>query len=143
MSTFNQFCGIDVSKKDLYYCLIKNQANPIGNFEKTLNELGQIAQTFADSKFENTLFILEHIGSYSQRTLHDLSKLGRPISVVSPFQSKSYMSVRGISNKNDKQAAYCLALMGQQMDLKFYQVPSEQMQKRKQILSTLRALEKQ
>ncbi len=53
------------------------------------------------------------------------------------------MAAQGITNKNDKQAARSLALMGQQMELRLYKAPTEDMQQRKQKLATLRALEKQ
>lgn len=144
MSTFTQFCGIDVSKDTLDYCLIKNQIDPIGKFEKIANQMDSIEDEFGGVKFDNTLFILESTGTYSAKSLHQLEQINRPISLVSPFKSKSYMSARGVTNKNDKQAAFCLALMGQQFRLKgHYKSPSMEMQRQKQLLSTLSALEKQ
>lgn len=147
MSTFTQICGIDVSKDTLDYCVLKAQANPQSkkarSYESLKNGLPEIASEFSGAGFDHTLFVLESTGNYSSKLLHQLGKMERPVCVVSPYQSSSYMSALGMTNKNDKQAAYALSMMGQQMSLRFYKAPSEEMQKRKQMLSTLKALEKQ
>ena len=63
--------------------------------------------------------------------------------MVSPLQSKSFMSVLGQTNRTDKLAAYALSVMGCKIPLRLYKAPSREMQNRKQILNTLQALEKQ
>lgn len=147
MSTFPQICGIDVSKDTLDYCVLKSQSNiqlkKDHLYESLKNDLSVIHAEFSGSEFNETLFVLESTGNYSSKLLYQLSKMERPVCVVSPYQSSSYMSALGMTNKNDKQAAYALSMMGQQMTLRYYKAPSEEMQKRKQVLSTLRALEKQ
>lgn len=143
MTTYTQVCGIDVSKAQLDYYLSQTELQDNQELEQVQNELGSIYERFSQERFKDTLFVLEATGNYSAKVLHQLSRLGHIVSVVSPMKSKSYMAALGISNKTDKQAAFCLTLMGHQMPLKLYTLPSEQMQKRKQILSTLKALEKQ
>jgi transposase len=144
MSSFTQFCGIDVSKDTLDFCLMANKVEEKGLFEKIANQSEQIAQQCKDAKYDNTLFILEYTGTYSAKLLHELTQINRPIRVVNPYQSKCFMASQGLTNKNDKNAAYCLALMGKQVGkLRPYKAPSEEMQKRKQVMSAVEALEKQ
>lgn len=148
MRTFTKHCGIDVSKGDLNYCLLNPsalQAKQVSIYDKVNNQLSDIATEFSDPKFDNTLFIVEYTGTYSSKLLHQLCELKHAVSVVNPYQSKCLMAALGMTNKNDKQAAKALALMGQQQmkKPKLYKAPSEEMQKRKQIQSTLRALQKQ
>jgi transposase len=143
MSNFTQFCGIDVSKKTLDFCLSQPQRPKAFEQEQIANELGPIGAKFMDTKFDNTLFVLEYTGNYSSKVLYELTRLNRHVSVVSPLKSRDYMAAQGVTNKNDRQAARSLALMGQQMELRLYKAPTEDMQQRRQRLSTLRALEKQ
>lgn len=143
MSTFNKFCGIDVSKDTLDYCVLNAGAKQTPQFKSINNKLTDISDQFSCSDFKDTLFILEPTGNYSAKLLYQLSKMGRTVSLVNPLQSKSYMAAMGTTNKNDKQAAYALTLMGQGMPLRRYKTPTAEMQERKQKLSALRALEKQ
>lgn len=143
MSTFTQFCGIDVSKDTLDYYLSQPQAPSRPQHRQIPNELAAIEAAFTGGCFDNTLFILEYTGNYSSKALHQLSRMNRNVSVVSPKASKDFMSAQGITNKNDKQAARSLSQMGQSIGLRLYKAPSEDMQQRKQQLSALQALEKQ
>jgi len=143
MSSFYQYCGIDVGKTTLDYCLRRGEKNRDMIQSQLSNELGNIAEVFSDSKFDGALFVVEYTGNYSAKVLHQLSQMGRSISVVSPLQSKSFMSALGLTNKNDRQAAHSLSLMGQYRPMRLYKAPSKEMQKRKQILTALKALEKQ
>lgn len=143
MSSFSQICGIDVSKDTLDYCLLKAKSESTPQYDSINNDMKTIAQQFSCSIYENTLFVVEPTGNYSAKVLHQLSELGRAISLVSPLQSKSFMAALGTTNKNDKQAALSLTLMGQRLSLRAYKAPTKEMQERKQALTTLRALEKQ
>lgn len=143
MNTFTQFCGIDVSKDTLDFCLVQPQSANGFKYKKIPNELAAIKAAFSAACFESTLFVMEYTGNYSSKLLHQLSTMKRNINVVSPAASKSFMAAQGITNKNDKQAAQSLALMGQAIKVRLYKAPSREMQERKQKLSTLQALEKQ
>ena len=143
MIAFTQFCGIDVSKDTLDFCLSRPQASTGLEYKQIPNEMSAIEKAFAGEGFDGTLFILEHTGNYSSKLLCQLSAMKHDVSVVSPLQSKDFMSAQGITNKNDKQAARSLAAMGQAMQLRLYKAPSEDMMQRKQNLAALRALEKQ
>ena len=143
MSAFTQFCGIDVSKDTLDFCLSRHQGPTGFEYRQIPNELASIEKAFGGANFDNTLFILEHTGNYSSKALYQLSAMKHGVSVVSPLQSKDFMSAQGITNKNDKQAARSLAVMGHAMKLRLYKAPSDDMIQRKQKLSVLRALEKQ
>jgi transposase len=144
MGQFTQFCGIDVSKDSLDFFLSRPE-NPSAIEQGCIpNSLACIAEKFADSSFDNTLFIVEHTGNYSSKVLFQLTASRRSVSVVNPFQSKSYMAFQGVTNKNDKQAARSLSIMGQQAGkLRLYKAPTEDMQLRKERLTALAALEKQ
>lgn len=153
MSNVQQFCGIDVSSKSLDYIVLSQTDNTNLNakairskpeaFVQIPNTLESIVSEFGSDEFDNTLFVFEATGSYSSKLLYQLSELNRPVSVVSPYQSKSYMAAKGITNKNDKNAAFCLAALGKNEDLRLYKAPSMETQHRKQIFSAYRALQKQ
>lgn len=153
MSNVQQFCGIDVSSTNLDYIVLSHIDNTRLSgkaikskseaFTQIPNTLASIASEFSSAEFDNTLFVFEATGTYSSKLLHQLSQLNRPISVVSPYQSKSYMAAKGITNKNDKNAAFCLAAMGKNEDLRLYKAPSMETQYRKQVFSAYRALQKQ
>ena len=153
MSGLKNFCGIDVSSSSLdFIVLSKTDSTKISakgirsrakDFVQIPNTATAIKSKFSQAVFDDTLFILETTGTYSSKLLHELSKIGRPISVVSPYQSKSYMASKGITNKNDKNAAFCLAKMGKNEELRLYKAPSMEMQERKQLISAHWALEKQ
>lgn len=143
MGSFNQYCGIDVGKATLDYCLRSCERDHAMIQNRLCNDLNAITEVFSDPKFDQTLFVLEYTGNYSAKLLYQLSQMERSVSVVSPLQSKSFMSALGLTNKNDKQAAHSLSLMGQHMSIRLYKAPSEEMQKRKQLLGTIKALEKQ
>lgn len=143
MSNFTQICGIDVSKSDLDLCLLNHSTAKVKEKSRISNEIATIKAQFSASKYENTLFVLEHTGTYSSKLIYQLSELGRPFSVLNPIQSKNFMSALGHTNKNDEQAAYTLGLAGRTIPLKLYKAPTKEMQERKQILTTIRALEKQ
>lgn len=153
MSTLQRFCGLDVSKSTLDFIVLsstdKTRLNTKAISQKS-KEFSQIPNTidaintkFSQPDFDDTLFLFEATGTYSSKLLHQLSCLNRPMSVVSPYQSKSYMAAKGVTNKNDKNAAFCLAAMGKNEELRLYKAPSMEMQHRKQILSTYRGIQKQ
>ena len=106
MGSFNQYCGIDVGKATLDYCLRSSEKHHEMLQDQLNNDLNSIAEVFSDPKFDGTLFVLEYTGNYSSRLLYQLSQMERSVSVVSPLQSKSFMSALGLTNKTDKQAAH-------------------------------------
>ena len=113
-----------------------------GNSSGT-SSIAIILEQFSTTDYDDTLFVLEYTGNYSSKLIYQLSHLNRPLSVLNPLQSKYFMSALGYTNKNDKQAAHTLSLAGRSMPLKLYKAPTKEMQQRKQILTTYRALEKQ
>jgi len=153
MSDLQRFCGIDVGSANLDFIVLSNTDNTrlsakqisskSKDFTQLPNTLEAIKEKFSQSEFDETLFVFEATGTYSAKLLHQLSELNRPISVVSPYQSKSYMASKGITNKNDKNAAFCLAAMGKNEDLRLYKAPKMEIQQQKQVFSTHRALQKQ
>ena len=141
MITFAQIYGIDVSKDTLdlhLLCPNGDQTQCLDNFDTAIQEW--IASI--DSA-QDTLCVLEATGAYSQKVIYYLGQAGIPLSRVSPLQSHGYMQALGVVSKNDRQAAYALAAMGQSLKLPIYRQPDESMQRRKQLLSGIQALSKQ
>jgi len=140
MSHLQNFCGIDVSSNTLDYIVLSSTDNTRISakaikdkskaFTQIPNTLAAIKTKFGQPEFDQTLFVLEATGTYSSKLLHE-------------YQSKSYMASKGITNKNDKNAAFCLAAMGKNEELRLYKAPTMEMQHRKQIFSTFQALQKQ
>jgi len=143
LQKYRNICGIDVSKLDLDCCMLDNQNSQIINQDNVSNTMNCIYEQFSSPMYDDTLFVLEYTGTYSSKLLYQLTELKRPVCVMSPSQSKNFMSILGHSNKSDKQAAYALSLAGRTLNLRQYKAPTKEMQERKQILSTLGALEKQ
>lgn len=153
MSSLQRFCGIDVSSTTLDFIVLSSKDNTrisaktiknrTKDFIQIPNTSKAIVSKFSQSEFDETLFIFEATGTYSAKLLHELSQMNRPISVVSPYRSKSYMVSKGITNKNDKNAAFCLAALGKNEELRQYKAPSIEMQQRKQIFRTYQAIQKQ
>ena len=143
MKNFTKICGIDVSKSDLDICLFNKATSKVELEISVSNTLDTIEGEFSTPEYDDTLFVLEHTGTYSSKIIHQLSSLNRPFSVIAPTKSKNFMSALGHTNKNDRQAAYALSRAGQMLPLKLYKAPTKEMQKRKQILTTLKALQKQ
>ncbi|WMX13024.1 MULTISPECIES: IS110 family transposase [unclassified Aureispira] len=140
MSTYTTIIGIDVSKNVLDINELTNSNNKSYSIKNTNLE---IRIWLSKIKTKNTLFVLEPTGCYSQRVLYFLRNLSFDVSLVNPSQSHNFMQVLGITNKNDVQAAKALALMGQRLDLPLYNHRTDDMENRKQLLTTISGLKKQ
>lgn len=143
MNVYEQICGIDVSKANLDISHLLLPDNTLSKRQMITNTTQSIEQWLFVNADAKTLYVLEPTGNYSDKLLHCLTKNNLPVSLVPPYQSKSFMQSQGISSKNDKQAADSLAKMGQSLELKLYRAPSEELKKRKQMLQTISALRKQ
>lgn len=146
---FTCFLGVDVSKDHLDTKFLpggRNQATQqIGSKIENTHESIEGWSTGLKEKYgDEVLVILEHTGPYSSKALHYLSLSGVAVMAVNPRQSKAFMESRGETNKNDRQSAHSLALMGKKAEaIAVYQAPPQDMQERKQLISALSALKKQ
>jgi len=132
--------GIDVSKDHLDICLLSGAEKKMSQIP---NKAAAIVEWISGLDKSHTLCVLEYTGSYSCHVLHFLCGHGMAVSAVNPHRSNHFAKALGIINKHDRNAAEALALMGQSLDLSLYKMENTSMQKRKQILSSLRALNKQ
>ncbi len=132
--------GIDVSKDELEICLI-NQSKR--SFVQIPNTKKAILCWLKELDKKRSYCVLEYTGTYSSQLLHLLGRQAIEVSVVNPNQSSHFIKALGIVNKNDKNAAEALALMGSSLDLPWYVMEPSSRQKRKQVLSSLSALKKQ
>lgn len=140
MKDYNSIIGIDVSKDTLDLLELNNLKE---KYQQIANTTKGILEWIAQLPSKKVLCILEPTGCYSYRILHYLDQHGIAVNLVNPYQSSSFTKALGIISKNDRQAAYSLALMGQRLDLPLYQHPNNNMQKRKQLLVGINALKKQ
>lgn len=133
-----QIIGVDVSKDTIDYVVFgQNQSESIANSCKSLTAW---ASTY---KIDETVFVLEPTGTYSDKILSILSEKGFEIRLANPVKGSNFMKAIGLLHKNDQSCAKALAQMAQSIELPIYQAPSEQMQKRKQIQMSYAALSKQ
>jgi len=139
MQTYDFIYGIDVGSVRLDIMeFSKQDFTDIENTDpKILSWISELP------KNGRILCVLEATGAYSQRIIHHLQKSNIEVAVVNPLQSSGFAQAQGIISKDDRQAAKTLALMGYCLDLPIYKHPSEDMQKRKQIIMAVNALKKQ
>lgn len=128
--------GVDVSMKTLDYCLESGKSSQIKN------ELSSIRAWIAQLPSQ-VLVVFEPTGTYSDKLQRLLEKNSLDYSLVTPYQSRSFAQAIGQSNKTDTQDALTLLKLGKSLALSPSKVPSKKMRERKQILSSLNALQKQ
>lgn len=134
------FIGIDVSSATLDIAYqVKNQwvdsqiENTVESIECFLKGIDK----------QTTLFVLEPTGTYSDKLICTLDRLRYRMKLINPQKSSAFMKVLGITSKDDKQSARALAIAGKTLELVDYQIPHEDIKKRKQLQMVLSALEKQ
>lgn len=143
MITFTTIHGIDISKLDLDIKSLDQSTGISLNTQKIKNKPRTIKSWVKSLNPSTDYVVLEHTGTYGNVLLHELEKQKITVSVVSPYQSKSFMSAQGISNKTDHQAADSLARMGRSLELRIYKHPSAKMDQKKQLVTALSAMMKQ
>lgn len=139
MSSFTNIYGIDISKDtlDLNAITFLKEKRQIRNRSKSI-------ESWIKTLDANTSFcVVETTGTYSATLVYLLNQDRIPVALVSPFESKSFVEVVGVSNKTDDQAANCLAMLGLHLDLKPYHRPSENRQKRRPLQTVHNAMMKQ
>jgi transposase len=144
---FKLIIGIDVSKSALDYSSITREITWPSLSKavvKSLKNKVESIETFLKGiDADETLFVFEPTGTYSDKLMSILIRQGYRFALVSPNQSHHFCEMKGITNKDDKQAARTLAYMGLTQELPLYQVPSECMKRRKQLIAAINGLEKQ
>lgn len=143
----NLVIGIDVSKSTLDYLVLKGGVSweLVRKYavKKLTNDVESIKAFLEEFDPNETLFVFEPTGTYSDKLMCLLITMGFQFSLVSPMKAHYFGKLQGISNKNDKQAARMLAYMGISQELPLYKVPSVQTKQRKQVITALNGLEKQ
>ena len=134
-----QIYGIDISKDtlDIYE---KNKSK--GKLYKIPNKKTGI-EDWLDKHEAGSLYVLEPTGCYSKKILYYLREGEKEVKVINPNQSHGFTQALGIISKNDAQAAKTLAIMGERLDFPPYRFQNDEMENRKQLLSTIRGLKKQ
>ncbi|MEZ4885610.1 MAG: transposase [Chitinophagales bacterium] len=132
--------GIDVSNKTLDIAYQEDNHWVDYQIENTMKSIEVFLQGFDE---QHITFVLEPTGTYSDKLLHSLDKSNCSIKLINPQKSSAFMKVLGITAKDDKQAARALAIAGKTLDLPDFQMPNEDIQKRKKMQMALNAFEKQ
>lgn len=142
MSSFTHIYGIDVSKDTLD--ILTLEPTTLSKEKAQIKNVSSSIEAWLKSLASDAcLCVVEATGTYSTTLVYLLNQYNIPVAVVSPFKSKSFMEALGISNKTDDQAALCLAMMGLHLELKPYQMPSINRQKRRQLQTAHNAMMKQ
>jgi len=142
MPSFTYIHGIDVSKDTLDILTI--DSTTLSKDKAQIKNVSICIETWLRLiTTDNCLCVVEATGNYSSTLIYLLNQYNIQVAVVSPFKSKSFMEAMGVSNKTDEQAAYCLAMMGLHLELKPYQMPSIDRQKRRQLQTAHNAMLKQ
>jgi transposase len=136
------YVGIDVSKSD-FVSMYYNSALETWIKAVIVNEVDAIEQWLSTFDLCLTYFVLEATGPYSERLIHCLGSRCAQFAVVNPAQSRAMGKVLGKVQKNDKQDAKTLAILGAKMETRPYKMPEAMQKKRKEAFSALAALQKQ
>lgn len=142
MNRFTLVYGIDVSKDSLDIvqlsgCGQQEQVFQVSN--RTLSIRDWISTLGQEALF----CVFEATGTYSAKLAFELDRASIRFAQVNPLRSKYFMEAIGLQNKTDYLAARSLALMGLQLDLKPYKMPSINNQQRAQLQQALQAMQKQ
>lgn len=129
--------AVDVSYKTLDYCMesapkVKKMSNTVSTITTWIKQLPQ-----------NSLVVFEPTGNYSDKLQRSLEAFKQPYSLVGTQQSRAFARAIGKHNKSDIEDARTLLRLGKSLNLQPSKVPSKKMLDRKQLLSSLNALQKQ
>lgn len=129
--------AVDVSYKTLDYCMasapkVKQMANTVPKITAWIEQLPK-----------NSLVVFEPTGTYSDKLQRILESFQMAYSLVNPLQSRAFARAIGKHNKSDVEDARTLLQLGKSLNLQANKVPSKKMLDRKQLLSSLNALQKQ
>lgn len=142
MSSFTHIYGIDVSKDTLD--ILALNSTTLSKEKAQIKNLSSSIEAWLKTLIADACFcVVEATGTYSSTLVYLLNQYQIKVALVSPFKSKAFMEVLGISNKTDDQAALSLAMMGLHLELKPYQMPSINRQKRGQLQTAYNAMMKQ
>lgn len=118
------YIGADISKSkiDFYYELVgKSYHETVENeFESIENYLQKTIKILGNLSFQ---LVMEATGTYGERLVYSSHKMGIPLSLISPIQSRAFMKSENVTTINDKQAARLLSLLGSQKKPPVYEIP--------------------
>lgn len=139
--------GIDVDKSYLSYAIVEGSASWEEmqgiKVKRISNEASSILSFLTKFSTQESLFVFEPTGSYSDKLKCLLQDHGYSFSLVNPSHSHHFSQLLSIGNKNDAQSARMLALMGQSLNLKRYQGGCPELARRKRALGVMNGLVKQ
>ena len=139
--------GTDVSKDRLDYVPIEASLSWSSVESMAVSSLANkedaIEAWLDNYRPDESVFVFEPTGSYSDTLLELLVEKGYEFSLVTPQRAHAFSQTMQLTSKDDAWAARLLAYMGARLELPRYQPPSQEMKERKQVLAALSALMKQ
>ena len=136
ISNTRPLVGVDVSMQTLDYCMESSKVERIDNTQLAI-------RTWVTQLPSDVLVVFEPTGTYSDKLQRTLEQNQLEYRLISPYQSRSFANALGKSNKTDAQDALLLWTLGKSLALPSQKIPSKKMRYRKQLLSSLNALQKQ
>ncbi|EEW1929013.1 IS110 family transposase, partial [Escherichia coli] len=109
--------GIDVSKKTLDLCLLREGVKGSVKTRKLQNDINAVNAVIAwlskqHCKPEDVHIIMEATGVYHESLAYGLHKAGGRISLANPHRAREFARGMGMLTKNDRVDAYMLACYG-------------------------------
>ncbi|EFC9752331.1 IS110 family transposase [Escherichia coli] len=109
--------GIDVSKKTLDLCLLREGVKGRVKTRKLQNDINAVSAVIAwlskqHCKPEDVHIIMEATGVYHESLAYGLHKAGGRISLANPHRAREFARGMGMLTKNDRVDAYMLACYG-------------------------------
>ncbi|HAV9747919.1 TPA: IS110 family transposase, partial [Escherichia coli] len=109
--------GIDVSKKTLDLCLLREGVKGRVKTRKLQNDINAVSAVIAwlskqHCKPEDVHIIMEATGVYHESLTYGLHKAGGRISLANPHRAREFALGMGMLTKNDRVDAYMLACYG-------------------------------
>lgn len=141
---FKETVGIDVSKDTLDVHIHKeNMHQKFGNTQSEIEKMVEWVFSYIKCSAGEVVFVFEHTGMYSDRTMSVLAQKGIKFAMVSGLEVKRSMGL--VRGKSDKADAAMIALYGYRLreEIKLTQLPSGQLQSLKRLLGLRDRLVKQ
>lgn len=131
--------GIDVSQKELC-CVLVDAVSRKRLWQKSVPNTEEGWQALLASTPKEVPWVMEPTGRYSTGVAREAKQQGRNVLLAEPRQARSYLVSMSPRAKTDPLDAYGLALFGLSKDLAAYPVPSDAMDRLRQMLSARKGL---
>lgn len=138
MDNHYHYIGVDVSKDKLDYA----EQNSKG-IKQIHNQEKSIRKWLSKLPAHEVCLVLEPTGTYHDKLIHIADEMGIAFALVSTHISYHHAKSEGHIHLNDQQAALSLLSYAQKNQIAPAKMPTQKKQQRKELTSSLKALNKQ